>query len=45
MKSLLSIDFKDSIFNELYPNHIKELASRHWTPIAVARLAAEYLAR
>lgn len=40
----LNIDVKDSTFNELYPNHIKELANRHWTPIAVARMAAEYLA-
>lgn len=40
----LNIDVKDSTFNELYPNHIKELASQHWTPIDVARMAAEYLA-
>ncbi|MCJ7935924.1 MAG: class I SAM-dependent methyltransferase [Chryseobacterium sp.] len=39
-----NIEVKDSTFNELYPNHIKELASRHWTPIAVAKMAAEYLA-
>lgn len=43
-KLKLNIDVKDSTFNELYPNHIKELANRHWTPIAVARMAAEYLA-
>ncbi|CAH0205277.1 class I SAM-dependent methyltransferase [Chryseobacterium sp. WG14] len=41
----LNIDVKDSTFNELYPSHIKELASRHWTPIAVAKIAAEYLAQ
>ncbi|KFE97081.1 methyltransferase domain-containing protein [Chryseobacterium luteum] len=40
----LNIDVKDSEFNALYPVHIKELASRHWTPIAVAKMAAEYLA-
>ncbi|AZA51788.1 methyltransferase domain-containing protein [Chryseobacterium sp. G0201] len=40
----LNIDVKDSTFNELYPSHIKELANRHWTPIAIARMAAEYLA-
>lgn len=40
----LNIDVKDSEFNELYPVRIKELASRHWTPVAVARAAAEYLA-
>lgn len=41
----LNMEVKDSEFNELYPIHIKELASRHWTPIAVAKLAAEYLAQ
>lgn len=40
----LNIDVKDSEFNKLYPVHIKELASRHWTPVEVARTAAEYLA-
>lgn len=40
----LNIDVKDSTFNDLYPVHIKELAGQHWTPIAVAKLAAEYLA-
>ncbi|ERJ57911.1 methyltransferase domain-containing protein [Sphingobacterium paucimobilis] len=38
-----NIDVEDSLFNDLYPSHIKDLADRHWTPVAVAKLAAEYL--
>lgn len=37
------VDVADSIFNEVYPLHIKELSERHWTPVAVAKLAAQYL--
>ncbi|WP_270089082.1 methyltransferase domain-containing protein [Sphingobacterium sp. SYP-B4668] len=40
----LNIDVRDSIFNELYPLHIQKLAQRHWTPVAVAKMAAQYLA-
>ncbi|MCI3936317.1 class I SAM-dependent methyltransferase [Chryseobacterium aahli] len=40
----LNIDVKDSEFNSLYPPRIKELAERHWTPVAVAKMAAHYLA-
>lgn len=39
-----NVDVKDSVFNELYPEHIKAVAERHWTPVAVARMAAAYLA-
>lgn len=42
-KLKLNIDVKDSEFNELYPIQIKELADRHWTPVAIAKMAAEYL--
>ncbi|TDQ72230.1 methyltransferase domain-containing protein [Sphingobacterium yanglingense] len=38
-----NIAVADSTFDELYPLHIRELADRHWTPVAVAKLAAEYL--
>ncbi|MBL1409456.1 methyltransferase domain-containing protein [Sphingobacterium faecale] len=38
-----NMDVEDSLFNDLYPSHIKDLADRHWTPVAVAKLAAEYL--
>lgn len=34
----------DNTFNELYPDHIQALSSRHWTPVAIAKMAAEYLA-
>lgn len=40
----LNIDVADDSFNELYPSRIKRLAARHWTPVAVAKFAAEYLA-
>ncbi|AIM36864.1 SAM-dependent methyltransferase [Sphingobacterium sp. ML3W] len=33
----------DSTFNDLYPPDIKELAQRHWTPVDVAKMAANYL--
>ncbi|ABQ07456.1 methyltransferase domain-containing protein [Flavobacterium johnsoniae] len=39
----LKIAVEDSTFNELYPTRIKRLAARHWTPVAVAKFAAEYL--
>jgi len=34
----------DEYFNALYPFSVATLASRHWTPLTVARLAAEFLA-
>lgn len=34
----------DRQFNKLYPQPMQVLARRHWTPLAVARKAAEYLA-
>ena len=39
----LNIAVEDTTFNELYPSRIKRLAARHWTPVAVAKFAAEYL--
>ncbi|WP_412850687.1 methyltransferase domain-containing protein [Chryseobacterium sp. PMSZPI] len=39
-----NVDVKDAVFNELYPPKIKAVAGRHWTPVAVARMAAKYLA-
>lgn len=41
LRSGISID--DRRFNELYPPHIKKLAERHWTPVGVAEIAAQYL--
>src|SRR5688572_12578412 len=43
-KSLrLNINIEDSEFNTLYPDEIKELSKRYWTPVEVARAAAEFL--
>lgn len=43
-KSLrLNINIEDSEFNELYPDEIKELSKRHWTPVEIARAAADFL--
>lgn len=35
---------EDQEFNEIYPPHIRDLANRHWTPLAVAQKAAAFLA-
>lgn len=34
----------DTAFDALYPAHISQLASRHWTPLSVAKEAATFLA-
>jgi SAM-dependent methyltransferase len=34
----------DEQFNQLYPSSIQLLAQRHWTPLVVARKAANFLA-
>src|SRR5690606_24666901 len=39
----LNIDVEDHLFNTLYPSRIKKLSVRHWTPVEVAKLAADYL--
>lgn len=39
----LHIDIEDPLFNTVYPLHIKKLSERHWTPVEVAKLAADYL--
>ena len=33
----------DLIFNTLYPMHIRSVAEKHWTPLAVAEKAAAFL--
>ncbi len=33
----------DELFNSLYPEHISEVAARHWTPLEVAKKAASFL--
>ncbi|WP_353150678.1 class I SAM-dependent methyltransferase [Chryseobacterium sp.] len=37
------IEVKDVVFDEIFPPGIKAVADRHWTPVAVAKMAAEYL--
>jgi len=34
----------DENFNQLYPSSIQAMSRRHWTPLAVARSAAKFLA-
>lgn len=34
----------DKVFNSLYPSSIQEVAEKHWTPLAVAKKAADFLA-
>ncbi|MGH2664665.1 methyltransferase domain-containing protein [Flavobacterium sp.] len=34
---------EDSEFNELYPIRVKKLSARHWTPVEVAKKAANFL--
>ncbi|CDT17343.1 MULTISPECIES: methyltransferase domain-containing protein [Sphingobacterium] len=41
LRSDVNVD--DSTFNDLYPPNIKKLAQRHWTPVDVAKMAANYL--
>lgn len=33
----------DSAFNQLYPSHIQQLATQHWTPLSIAQKAARFL--
>jgi predicted RNA methylase len=35
----------DVVFDRIYPPRVREVSSQHWTPIAVARRAAELLVR
>jgi ubiquinone/menaquinone biosynthesis C-methylase UbiE len=39
----LSIDVTDEAFNSIYPEHVRVLAQRHWTPVSVAKTASEFL--
>jgi SAM-dependent methyltransferase len=39
----LSIDITDDDFNAIYPENIRLLARKHWTPVAVAKAASEFL--
>ncbi|MFA6084074.1 methyltransferase domain-containing protein [Mucilaginibacter sp.] len=46
LNDTVSPDFfrKDAAFDELYPEHIRELSQMHWTPIDIARKASDFLA-
>ena len=35
---------KDTIFDDLYPEHIQELSLMHWTPVDIAKKASDFLA-
>jgi hypothetical protein len=39
----LNIEVSDDEFNSIYPEKIRTLARKHWTPVSVAKLAAEFL--
>lgn len=39
----LNINVDDEEFNAIYPEWVRTLARRHWTPIDVAKKAAEFL--
>lgn len=39
----LSIDITDDDFNAIYPENIRLLARKHWTPVAVAKTASQFL--
>ncbi len=39
----LSIDVTDEDFNTIYPQNIRVLSAKHWSPVAVAKAASEFL--
>ena len=39
----LNKGIEDKLFNTLYSLNIKKLSEHHWTPVEVAKLAADYL--
>jgi SAM-dependent methyltransferase len=39
----LSIDITDEEFNKIYPQNIRVLSSKHWSPVTVAKAASEFL--
>jgi SAM-dependent methyltransferase len=39
----LNIDITDEAFNRIYPQNIRVLSSKHWSPVAVAKAASEFL--
>jgi SAM-dependent methyltransferase len=41
----LSIDITDREFDAIYPENIRRIADRHWSPVAVSKTASEFLVR
>lgn len=39
----MNIAVSDDDFNDIYPASIQQLAKRHWTPVEVAKAAADFL--
>lgn len=39
----LNIHITDEQFNTIYPTSIRRLSEKHWTPVSVAKAAAEFL--
>lgn len=40
----LNVDVSDDEFNAIFPESIRKFSMRHWTPVDVAKMAAEFLA-
>jgi len=40
----LNIEVTDAQFDSIYPERIRKVANRHWTPVSVAKQASEFLA-
>src|SRR4051812_29793263 len=39
-----SLFVNDAAFDTLYPQHFQMLSAKHWTPLAIAHIAAGFLA-
>lgn len=39
----VNIDVSDNDFDSIYPESIKQLAKRHWTPVSVAKISSTFL--
>lgn len=40
----LNVDVTDEDFNSIYPEKIRILSRKHWTPVSIAKLTSEFLA-
>lgn len=39
----LNLNVEDYEFNAIYPEQIRKLAEKHWTPVEVAKIASKFL--